>query len=134
MWVYSNQLICFSDCCAQVAVNVQNEGNGLRIRRQIYTIESDNGYLDNNAGNLKWVSSDDPDFVISYNADELGWAIGQMNQSKPFLRTEKDPQAVDKCPHDSSLKWIHVEDPLYSNKSDENDISVDCVECVKKQQ
>ena len=128
MWVYSNQLICFSDCCAQVAVTAQNEGNGLRIRRQIYTIESDNGYLDNNAGNLKWVSSDDSDFVISYNADEQGWVIGPityMNQSRPFLMTEKDSQAFDKCPHDSSLTWFHAEDRKFY-KFDGDDINVKC--------
>ena len=133
MWVYSNQLICFSDCCVHVAVTTQNEGNGLRIRRHIFRIDSDKKFpLDDN-GNNNWVSLSE-DSTIFYNADELGWAIGQMNQSKPFLRTEKDPQAIDKCPHDSSLTWMRVEDPLYSNKSDEDDISVDCVECVKKKQ
>ena len=126
MWVYSNQLICFSDCCVQVAVTAQNEGNGLRIRRQIYTIESDNGYLDNN-GNLKWVTPY-KDFVISYNADEQGWAIGPityMNQSRPFLMTEKDLQAFDKCPHDSSLTWFHAEDRKFY-KFDGDDINVKC--------
>ena len=81
--------------------------------------------MDNN-GTFKWFSDPSKDFAISYNADEQGWAIGPityMNQSRPFLMTEKDSQAFDKCPHDSSLTWFHAED---RNKFDGDDINVKC--------
>ena len=95
--------------------------SGSRIHRQIYRLESD---LAN--GNI-WYLSPNKDFKILYNAEEQGWRIVYMNQTKPFLMTEKDPQAFDKCPHDSSLTWKLVEDREFY-KHTGGDISVECTQ------
>ena len=122
MNLFQYGLVYVSDCCKMVMVTVKQQLKSStyvapRMHREIYTLESD---LDNN-GNTLYLSPN-KDSEIVYDTDEQVWRIEPMDLSwsNTFLKTEQDSQASKKCPHDSSLTWMHVED------RDVGDISVEC--------